>query len=62
MITPNPNDIPTAEQKQAIIDLLNSGVKPNYIFTDYNYPLEWAIAIEEELKPKPEIEEPTPEM
>jgi len=50
IITPNPNNEMTAEQKQTITNLLNNWIQPREIFIEHNLPLEWAAQVQEELK------------
>lgn len=50
-ITPKPSLEPSLEEYNNIKLLLESGIQTRDIFIDYNYPLEWAIKVENDLKP-----------
>jgi hypothetical protein len=48
-LTPNPLSEPSVQEKQDIINTLQTGVKPCDIFSEYNVPLEWIIIIDQKL-------------
>jgi hypothetical protein len=54
-ITPSPVLEPTVEEYNNIKILIESGLYPRDIFIMYNYPLEWAVKVENDLRV---IEEP----
>jgi len=48
-LTPPPAREITIEEREKIIVLLNTWIQPREIFIDYNFPLEWATKIWDEL-------------